>query len=354
MKKEITIAELIKCLCIRFLDELFFEENIKTIKDEESKKKEKNDEKDSKNGSSGNLKNSFNSCKITPLKSNSKLKRNKAKNDSNVGSIHSNDVSNPFQGSFIANYTNKINTIEQILTSKMDFYGTIQLSQYTFKSFCLMLFREDLSNDKKIKIIKNDKYMKELVINDKFFQKTRYTLKVILQLFEKNISEGCDTAFMTKIQLIENNYNIFIELLKNTLENYLKVDDEKKKKIKPMINSIFTDKANIANLYGFYKIIIDNIITNYNFTGSSQNNLNYDNIKGYIDNELLIKVQNDITEFINNTIFEIKDPFFFKLIPEIYFQNDKNNEFIINVIPMILEKTSRKTVRPRRFIWAHH
>jgi hypothetical protein len=48
---------LIKCLCIRFLDDLFFEENLKLIKDEESKNKQKKDENDFNRGSSGNLKN---------------------------------------------------------------------------------------------------------------------------------------------------------------------------------------------------------------------------------------------------------------------------------------------------------
>ena len=112
-------------------------------------------------------------------------------------------------------------------------------------------------------------------------------------------SEGCDTVFMTKIKLIEYNYNIFIEIIKNTLENYLKADDEKKRKLKPLINNIFTDRGKIANLYGFYKIIIENIITNFNFIGCSNYNCNYDLIKDFIDNTLLIKVQNDIIEFIS-------------------------------------------------------
>ena len=161
-----------------------------------------------------------------------------------------------------------------------------------------MLFEEELSNDKKIKIIKNDKNMTGLVINEKHFQKNRYSLRVILNLFEKINSEGCDTAFTTKIQLIEYNYNIFIELFKNTLEKYLKVDSEKKKKIKPMINNIFSDKGTNANLYGFYNILINNIITNFNFSGCSNNQLNYDYIKDFLDNKLLIQVQSDIIEFI--------------------------------------------------------
>ena len=88
-------------------------------------------------------------------------------------------------------------------------------------------------------MIKDDKHMKKMIINEKSFPKTRYLLRVINNLFEMIDLDGCDTLFISKMQLIEYSYNIFIELLKNTLENYLKSEEEIKKKLKPMINSIF-------------------------------------------------------------------------------------------------------------------
>ena len=347
-KKEILVSELIKCLCIRFLDDFFFEENLKVIKEEESKKQDKNDENDSKKGSSGNLKNSFNSCKTNLGRNNSKLSL-KLRNDSSNSLNSLNPLNNSRQNSFISNNFNYVNnSIEMILTSKMEFFNNIILSQYTFKSYYLMLFRDELSNDKKIKIIKDDKYLKNaLIINDKNFPKTRYLLRVIILLFEKQNSDGCETVFMPKIKLIEYSYNIFIDLISNTLDNYLKSDDEKKRKLKPMINHIFEDKSN--NLYEFYKIMIDNIISNFNFSGCQNDRLNYDLIKDSID-ELLIKVQNDLKDFINKTLFELKDPFYFNLLIEIYFQNDKNNEFIINMILAIIEKIMTQMDKKKRIV----
>ena len=347
-KKEILVSELIKCLCIRFLDDFFFEENLKVIKEEESKKHDKNDENDSKKGSSGNLKNSFNSCKTNLGRNNSKLSL-KLRNDSSNSLNSLNPLNNSRQNSFISNNFNYVNnSIEMILTSKMEFFNNIILSQYTFKSYYLMLFRDELSNDKKIKIIKDDKYLKNaLIINDKNFPKTRYLLRVIILLFEKQNSDGCETVFMPKIKLIEYSYNIFIDLISNTLDNYLKSDDEKKRKLKPMINHIFEDKSN--NLYEFYKIMIDNIISNFNFSGCQNDRLNYDLIKDSID-ELLIKVQNDLKDFINKTLFELKDPFYFNLLIEIYFQNDKNNEFIINMILAIIEKIMTQMDKKKRIV----
>ena len=347
-KKEILVSELIKCLCIRFLDDFFFEDNLKVIKEEESKKQDKNDENDSKKGSSGNLKNSFNSCKTNPGRNNSKLTL-KLRNDSSNSLNSLNPLNISRQSSFISNNFNCANnSIEMILTSKMEFFNNIILSQYTFKSFYLMLFRDELPNDKKIKIIKDDKYLKNgLIINDKNFHKTRYLFRVIILLIEKQNSDGYETVFMPKIKLIEYSYNIFIDLIKNTLDNYLKSNDEKKKKLKPMINHIFEDKSN--NLYGFYKIMIENIISNFNFNGCQKNTLNYDLIKDCID-ELLKKVQNDLKDFINNTLFELKDPFYFNLLIEIYFENDKNNEFIIDMILAIIEKIITQMSNKNRIV----
>ena len=347
-KKEIILAELIKCLCIRFLDDLFFEENIKKIKEEEAKRQatgEKNDENNSSKGSSGNLKNSFNSATIigTNLK-NSKIKKTPFKKDGSSNNLIS--IPNPFnnskQSSFISNYSNtEFVTNEYILTSKMEFFDKIILSQYTFKSFFLMLFR-DMPNDKKLKIIKDDKYItKRFLMSEKYFPKTRYLLSIIVLLLEKQNKEGYDTLFKSKIQLIEYCYDKFIDLLKNMLENYINSDSERKKKLKPIINSIFVDKGTFYDMNKFYVIMIENIIFNFNYNRCFNNKPNLDLIKDCLD-KLLIRIQNDIEEFMNNSLFELIDPFYFKLLAEIYFQNDKNNEYIIGIVIKMIEKIITK------------
>ena len=334
-KKEIIYAELIKCLCIRFLDDLFFEENLKLIKDQETKNPKY--EKENNKGSSGSLKKSFNSCKITTkstLVRSINKKGSFIKEDSSYNFINLNQSQ---RSSFISNNIVGNNTIEGILTRKMEFFEKIILTQYTFKSFFLILFHE-MPNDKKIKFIKDDKNLKNaFLLSEKNFQKTRYLLRVIISLFEKQNSDGYDTLFMSKIQMIEYIYNTFINLLKNVLDNYLKGQEEKRKKLKPMINNIFVDKGNYYIINRFYRIMIDNNICNFNFIGCTENKQNIDIIKNYLD-KLLIQVQNDIIEFINKTLFELIDPFYFNLLIDIYFQNDMNNEFIINTVIIIMDK----------------
>ena len=342
-KKEWTLAELIKCLCIRFLDDLFFEENLKIVKDQESKKQEGEIGNDSKKGSSSNLNNLYNSCKMTLRPNNlnnSKIKKYSFKKDGLSGDLTS--KSNPLikssKSSFIGSNNNLYCTVQEILTSKMEFFGNFILSPYTFKSLYLMLFRH-LPNNLKIKFIKDDKIKKKLLISEKHFSKTRYLLRIIIYLFEKQYNSGFDTIFMTKIQLFEYSYNKFTELLKDMLENYVKSDDEKKKKLKPMINNIFVDKGAFYDIHEYFKIMIDNLISNYNYNGLTKETIALTKVN--LD-KLLLQIQNDIKELINNSLIELVDPFYFKLLAEIYFVNNKNNEFIINVVIMMIENIINK------------
>ena len=105
-----------------------------------------------------------------------------------------NPMVNSHQSSFISNMTNiGNNTVENILMSKMEFFDRFILSPFTFRSLYLMLFRE-LSNDKKIKIIKSENNMKKIfLMSEKHFSKTRYLLRIIIFLFEKQNNLGADT-----------------------------------------------------------------------------------------------------------------------------------------------------------------
>ena len=334
-KDELILSELIKSLCIRFLDDLFYEDNMKLL--EEELKKQKNDDYmqddyDNKKGSSGNLKASFNSCKSRP-----NLKRSSLRIADFNGSIK-NALNGSHQSSFISgNYS--LLTIEGILINKMEFFDKIILTTYTFKSIFFMLIR-DLSNEKKIKIIKNDKKIgKKFLLNEKHFSKTRFIISVIISLFEKFQSNGYDTLFMDKIEFIEYCYNfLFDNLILNLLDNYLECNPVKRKNIKPMINSIFVYKGNKYNINRLYQIMNDTI---FYLLGYYKEKENYDLNKEHLD-KLLIKIQNDITMIIIKSLYELVDLFYFKFIREIYVQNEKNNKFVFQTIILIIQKLVKK------------
>ena len=334
--EEITLSELIKSLCIRFLDDLFYEDNMKLL-DEESKKQKNGDaiqdDYENKKGSSGNVKTSFNSCKSRPNLKRSSLIR------ANSNESIKNGLNGSLQSSFISSNYVPV-TIESILMSKMEFFEKIILSKYTFKSIFFMLIR-DIPNEKKLKIIKDDKNMKKkFILKEKNFSKTRFTIGVIISLFEKLHSNGYDTLFNTKIEIIEYCYNFFIDnLILNTLNNYFECATIKRKNIKPMINSIFVNKGNIYNINRLYNIMID-IIFNSNLSLYVKNRLNY---KEHLGN-LLIKIQNDITEIINKSLFDLVDLFYFKFLREIYVENEKNDKFVFQTIILIINKLVKKII----------
>ena len=329
-KKLVTIAEYIKCMCIRFLDDFFFEDNYKIIKDEEDKLKNRGEElEDLDNRSTGNLKRSNNSAQ-TLLKP--KLFYSKGNlQGSFVGTNSSKNLllktTSSNNASFISNFNIANNTIEEILTRQMEFFENFLLSQYSFRSLFLMLFR-NYPNSKKIKFIKGKKENEHeldfiLSIND--FSKIRYLLKVILLLLERLNSDDIDTCFMNKKQLIEYTFTIISDLLKKNLENYLKKDKISRKKEKSKIKSLFINKKSNCYADRFYKIIIANI---------SSINEDY--------NELLIKLENSMKEIIKDSIFDLKDPYYFDSLREIFFEQRDMNELVFNLEIFMMEIVGQK------------
>ena len=136
--KNLKYAELIKSLCIRFLDDITYEENIRTLNSELSKDKK---------SSQGN-----------------KGKRHSLKPDSGIfKSLSSLNLANTIKVSESFYLDSKeitsdnlldFNQIEEILMRNYEFYYEFTLSPYTFNSFFLLLFR-NMANEAKLKYIKN-------------------------------------------------------------------------------------------------------------------------------------------------------------------------------------------------------
>ena len=333
-KTAVIYAEYIKCLCIRFLDDCFFEDNYKIIKEEEDKLKTKGEELDDlETQSTDNLKKSNNSCqtfikvKQSYVKGNIKGSFLGGASSSYLSLKNPNLNNNSRHASFIANFNTVSISIEEILTSQMEFFNEFVLSPYTFRSIFLMLFRK-YTNEEKIKLIKGKKEEKfDLILDIKNFQKIRYLLKVILLLLERLNSDEIDTCFMSKKQLIEYIFSLFSELIKKNLENYLSKDKPQRKKEKSKIISLFINKKNDSYIARFYKIIISSI------TSINESN-----------DDLLIKLENEMKDIIKNSLFELKDPFYFKTLREIFFEKDMN-ELVFNLEIYIMENLTSKLAK---------
>ena len=334
--KAVKISELIKCFCIRFLDDFFFKENYNYIKEEEEKLKNKGEDMEDLDNKSTNSRKSnistrpFFSSRSTYIKTNQKgsfITGNSARNlFLNIIEPNSNSTIKQ-SNSFISNFNIANKTVEEILTKQMEFFDDFILSPYTFRSFILMLFR-NYPNDKKIKFIKNKKDPNfDFSLQSKKFKKIKLSLKVILKLLEKLNSDDIDTFFATKKELIEYIYKIFSELFKNTLTKYL--NETPNEEDNSMIKSLFIYQKNICYADKFYKIMLADILS----------------IKENYE-ESLIKIQTDMKSFIKESIFHLEDLFIFKTLREIFFEKNNNLEsFVFNFEIFLMEIISEKFSR---------
>ena len=321
-------SELIKALCIRLLDDIIFDDNIKSLKDELSKEEvftivDKKKRKSFKSSSSDIYK-SFAYFNLTLPTQNFIGGGDTFYSNSNNSSTRYLDI----------------NPIESILMKKFDFYYDFTISPYTFNSFFLLLFR-NLSNEEKMKYIKNiqiDYHYKKLFSkqNCNYFVSTLIILKLIKRVGEEDL----DTYFMDKLELLKYVYKRFNNLFLDILNYYI----EKKDEYKSTIKKLFCKED-----YGtiFYLSILDSLkkhkdlertyfaFNNKHLTYNKENNKN-----NFIDN-FIEKVKKSLYEIIDKTIYELTGSFYFNLLFEIYikdYDDDENCDFAINIIEYIINK----------------
>jgi len=321
-------SELIKALCIRILDDVIFDDNIKSLKDELSREET-----------------------ITTVDS-KKRKSFKSSSSDIYKSFAYYNLTLPTQNfigggdTFYSNSNNSstkyldMNPIESILMKKFDFYYEFTISPYTFNSFFLLLFR-NLTNEEKLKYIKNIKteYHYQNLISKKNYNYFVSTL-IILKLIKRVGEEDLDTHFMDKLELLEYVYQRFNSLLLDMLNYYI----EKKDEFKNIIKKLFCQED-----YGtiFYLSILDSLKKHKDMarTYLAFNNRHLAYSKEANNNNLIDnfneKVKKSLYEIIDKTIYELTGPFYFNLLFEIYikdYDDDKNCDFAISIIEYIINK----------------
>ena len=331
-KKYIKYSELIKALCIRFIDEITYEENIKNLRNLLTKEEKSSKQNINLNigsvGTGGIFKSISTYNLIAPRKNSSNSLDNFYLNTSQNSSTRLLDI----------------NPLESILIKKFDFFYEFTLSPYTFNSFFLLIFR-NLSTSTKLKYIKNQSnIIDKLLLSKKNYSEISYFIPIVLQLINRIGEEDLDTIFMNKIKLLEFAYDKFNILLFDMLD-YFK---EKKEEVKHIIKSLFCKKD-----FGttFYLNTLDCLKRQKDMTGMIYvfNNKYISNDKIDKNNSNIIdtffaKIKNNIHEIIDRTIFELTDPFYFKLLFEIYikdYRDDKNCDFVLNTIQYIIDKFNK-------------
>ena len=324
-KKNLLYSELIKSLCIRFIDEITYKNTMKNLKIELLKEKQNivsdNNIRHSstffKSGSSYNLIGQHR----TPSKGQDLFYLNLTQNSSDM--LLDN---NPF---------------EKILMKNFDFYKDFTISPYTFNSFFLLLFR-NLSMETKLKYIKNiGKIFDKLLFSRKSYIDISYFIPIILHNIQRVGEEGCDNIFMPKLEFLEYVYDKFNTLLFDMLEYY----NEKKDEVKQLIKNLFCKKDYVIT---FYLNILDNLKRQKNMIGMiyvfNSKYLSTDEMdkknNEFIEN-FLKKVKKNFYDLIDKTLYNLTDPFYFRLLFKIYikeYKDNKNCDFVLNTIEYIIKK----------------
>ena len=357
IEKGIKLVELIKSLCIQFLDVIFTEKNLNEFKE---KNFNKSDNKILyKSQISDNTliyQNTLTNINERIINNNNLGMNNVINNTSlknfGIEDLKINEITRARTKSIsmteTAGSTNSLSSVSTnannndffrqgqehllFLFKNFEFFemNNFALSPYIFYSFYILLFRKDIKNELKLKNIKNHQKLKnDFFISLKEFPITKYYIELILLLIEK-IGE-CDndfnTVFMNKYKLLEFCFDLYNEFLMNTLKFYSRENIEKKEVI---LNYLFTYKSNC-----FYEIIL-NIINS--FSSSLNGTLIINNKEKEFLESFNIKYKESLKNIINETIFSVKDPFYFIFLNKCFLSDNRNYNFVLEIISYIIVK----------------
>ena len=357
IEQSMKLVELIKSLCIQFLDEIFTEKNLNEFKDQKFNKSDTiilsksqiNDKTLIYQNESTNKNERFinnNNLRVNNEINNTSIKKFE------IEEIKINEIKRSKTKSIVLTETaSSTNSFSSISTNfkNNDFFRPGQehlvflfrnfefldinnfvLSPYIFYSFYVLLFRKDINNKKKLKTIKNHQKEKNIFyISLNEFPITKYYLELILLLIEKigDNDNNFNTVFMSKYKLLEFCFDLYNEMLINTLKFYSKENNKKKEDI---LNYLFTYKRNC-----FYEIILN--IINY-FFSSLNNALIINNKEEEFLEDFNIKYKESLKNIINETIFSVKDPFYFIYLNKCFVSDNRNYNFVLEIISYIVVK----------------
>ena len=334
--KKFKNIELIKSICIRFIDEMCLE-NIKTPKIENSR-------------NSIFPKGFVNSLSGRTTSATALFKSGST---CNLNNITRNTIS---KGDFYLNSNkNSSNKIESPIGAAFsqifEFFSEFTISPYTFNSFFLIIFRNWPSREKIkfIKAINKEKINKfKLVIEKmkKVKDKDKLDLiKIIIQMIQRVGEEENNTFFMDKLDFFEYAYDQFNKFIFDMIEILDKTTEENKDEITSIAKALFCKHDYFIN---FYFALFDCLKTQRKRLGEvsvvggrmQKTDESDKENKKKLDN-IFKKIENDMKEIINKTLYNFVDVFYFRLLFSIYRNDYPNNEFydfIFRIIQHIIEK----------------
>ena len=303
---DIKYSELIKSLCIRFINELIY-----------------NNETES----------------IAKSRSNYNISKNNQISDERK-SLYSNPIISFTTNNLLLRTNQQVvkQEKEDEIISCFSFFDSITITPITFRSFFLMPFRA-LTHREKLIFIKNKNFKKNVpLLEIKHYEKSKYYLRVLVRLIEKIANEDKPTTiYCENYQLLEYAYDLFYNLLIKMIDHFINCNDEHyKKEIKPMINQIFTHQKICPKL--FFSILDSDLLSFGEIIQDSQRMTTNETTKEE-KQKIITKIHSNIYELIDKTMFTLKDPFFFKFLQTLYTKEkkDDHSDFVLDAISHIID-----------------
>ena len=312
-------SELIKSLCIEFLDLIFVDKKNKELKHNFSIKENDLGKRIRDSFHLSKNKNIFNTFAFND--------RRKAKSRSiSEASFEDNILNNP-ENIKIDNSKEEIYNI----FNDFQFLQDMKMSKYTFFSIYHLIIKKKIKNKEAIKIIRNIEkkdYINNIendnILTEEEFLKNKHHIDLMNILMEK-INNYENNYELVKLGLI-----LYSNLIIGISQFYRDKNTEKKEKIL----EYFLDN----NYNCFFNIVINSLNKLTKEISTEENSeINKSQMKKLYDSFSEI-VKEKLIKIIDNTILEFKDPFYFSFLTKCFFFNYIDINFVIGMALFMVNK----------------
>ena len=312
-------SEMIKCLCISFLDIIILEK--KTVEKKKSNSFIEN--YFSKNWTFVS-KNKFN---FPFFGDNSNKNRSQIIVDKTTENNNLDNYNNNIDDDSLKEDTNYFN----LVFKNFEFFKDMSLSKYIFMCLYLLINKSKISNKEFIKLIKNidNKYNRfeldgQFVFSENDFITNIHYFHLINILIKKNDKDD------DNYELIKLCFELYSTLMVKISKFYINNNSVHKDEI---LGYFFDYKEN-----SIFNIAINNIIKLANEINIEENlDKNIDERRKSYE-QFLYMFKENMIKIIDNTLLEFNNPFYFTFIAKCFFYNNLDLDYILGLISIMINK----------------
>ena len=288
ISKELYLSELIKSVCLRFINDILYNDNsflsnAQSLKDEiasSSEEQQHNYEHQHQLDRTRNRKNSL-------------------------------SMNNILQSTFKKPYIMQLETEDEVV-KHIQCFNDLILTPYTMKSLFLFPFR-DITNKTKIKFIKSQTINSStnFHIEHSHYIRAHLFFRIFYVSVINKLEDLNENAFCDRIDMFELYYNLFYTFIIFVLDEFDTYEFDKQKETRVKYANLFHKVC-----YIFYKGVFQAKSISGSMARGDESKFNSNEYNAAKGETLKNKIQSTFKEIISRTIIKHNSPFYFKLIIE--------------------------------------